>query len=106
MTVEHVKSIVDSFRDTELFCQVAEHLEIPGEVLHVVRMGRMTATEESRWSSRHYGRRHCQAFGRQPQRHSSSSSTRAGCECIAHALQAMTDANHHATILSVDGISA
>ena len=33
-------------------------------------------------------------------------STRAGCECIAHALQAMTEMNPDATILSVDGIGA
>ena len=33
-------------------------------------------------------------------------SARAGCVCIAHALQAMTDADPEATILSVDGISA
>ena len=32
-------------------------------------------------------------------------STRAGCECVAHALQALTDADPRATILSVDGIS-
>ena len=29
-----------------------------------------------------------------------------GCACIAHALQAVTDADPKATILSVDGISA
>ena len=33
-------------------------------------------------------------------------STRAGCECIAHALQALTEANPDATILLVDGIGA
>ena len=33
-----------------------------------------------------------------------SLSTRAGCECIVHAIQAMTDANPH--FLSVDGIGA
>ena len=33
-------------------------------------------------------------------------STRAGCECIAHAIQAMTDANPQCTVLSVDGIGA
>ena len=33
-------------------------------------------------------------------------STRAGCECNAHALQTVTDAHPEATILSVDGISA
>ena len=33
-------------------------------------------------------------------------STKTGCECIAHALQALTEANPEATILSVDGIGA
>ena len=33
-------------------------------------------------------------------------STRTGCECIAHAFQALTEANPEATILSVDGIGA
>ena len=38
MTAEHVKPILDSTRDTDLFCQVGEHLargEIPGDVWHV-----------------------------------------------------------------------
>ena len=33
-------------------------------------------------------------------------STRAGCECIAHALQALTDQDPQSTIKSVDGIGA
>ena len=33
-------------------------------------------------------------------------STRAGCECIAHALQALTEADLEATVLSIDGVSA
>ena len=33
-------------------------------------------------------------------------STRAGCECIAHALQALCEQDPNATILSVDGIGA
>ena len=32
--------------------------------------------------------------------------TRAGTECIAHALQALTDADPSATVLSIDGIGA
>ena len=32
-------------------------------------------------------------------------STRAGCECIAHALQAMTELDPESTIMSIDGIS-
>ena len=33
-------------------------------------------------------------------------STRAGCECIAHALQAVCELDPEATVTSIDGISA
>ena len=33
-------------------------------------------------------------------------STRAGCECVSHALQALCDMDEDATITSIDGISA
>ena len=33
-------------------------------------------------------------------------STRAGCECIAHALQGLTELNPEATVTSIDGIGA
>ena len=32
--------------------------------------------------------------------------TRAGTECVAHVLQALTEADPNATVLSIDGISA
>ena len=32
--------------------------------------------------------------------------TRAGTECVAHVLQALTEANPDATVLSIDGVSA
>ena len=32
--------------------------------------------------------------------------TRAGCECVAHALQGLTETDPEATVLSIDGISA
>ena len=32
--------------------------------------------------------------------------TRAGCECVAHALQAVSDLNLEAKVVSIDGISA
>ena len=33
-------------------------------------------------------------------------STKAGCECVAHVLQGLTDLDDEATVLSIDGISA
>ena len=50
ITAEHVKPILDNTRDTELFCQVGEHLargEIPGDVLHAIRMGRTALQKAS-----------------------------------------------------------
>ena len=50
MTADHVKPILDNTRDTELFCQVGEYLvrgEIPEDVLHAMRMGRMTALQKA-----------------------------------------------------------
>ena len=32
--------------------------------------------------------------------------TRSGCECIAHAVQGLSDADPEATVVSVDGIGA
>ena len=33
-------------------------------------------------------------------------STRAGCECVSHVVQALCEANPNTTIVSVDGVSA
>ena len=123
MTAEHVKPILDNTRDTELFCQVGEHLargEIPEDVLHAMRMGRMTALQKTSGGVRGIvagdmvRRLVAKTIAQQirapvevataPFQHALS--TRAGCECVAHALQALTDADPRATILSVDGISA
>ena len=50
MTAEHLKPLLDNFRDTELFCQVREYLaqgNIPRDVLEIVRLGRMTALQKA-----------------------------------------------------------
>ena len=33
-------------------------------------------------------------------------STKAGCECVAHMLQSITDLDPEATIISIDGVGA
>ena len=42
----------------------------------------------------------------QQRAHQCAMSTRAGCECVAHALQGLTELDPNATVTSVDGISA
>ena len=94
--------------------------EIPGDVLHAIRMGRMTALQKASRGVRGIvagdmvTRLVAKTIAQQihtpvevataPFQYALS--TRAGCECVAHALQALTDADPRATILSVDGISA
>ena len=38
--------------------------------------------------------------------HQNALSTRAGCECVAHALQGLVELDQDSTIVSIDGISA
>ena len=38
--------------------------------------------------------------------HQLALSTRAGCECVAHMLQGVTDVNPGVTVTSIDGVSA
>ena len=121
MTAEHLKPLLDNFRDTELFCQVGEHLaqgKIPRDVLEIVRMGRMMALQKANGGVRGIvagdmvrrlvTRTIAQQIRGPVERATSpfqyALSTRAGTECIAHAIQAITDADPRATVLSVDGI--
>ena len=109
---------LDNTRDTELFCQVGEHLargEIPGDVLHAIRMGRMTALQKASGGVRGIvagdmvRRLVAKTIAQQTRApvevatapFQYALSTRAGRECVAHALQALTDADPRATILSV-----
>ena len=123
MSAEHLKPLLDKFRDTELFCQVREHLaqgKIPRDVLEIVRMGRMTALQKANGGVRGIvagdmvrrlvTRTIAQQIRGPVERVTSplqyALSTRAGTECVTHAIPAIIDADPRATVLSVDGISA
>ena len=123
VTAEHLKPILDSARDAELLCQAAELLaraSIPEEVLRAIRIGRMTALQKPtggvrgivagdiirRLVSRTIAQQIRTKVEKATAPFQYALSNRAGCECIAHAIQAMTDANPRCTVLSVDGIGA
>ena len=58
-------------------------------------IGADDGTPEAKWrSERHCGGGHCSQVGR------------AGTECVAHALQVLTELDHQATIVSIDGVGA
>ena len=123
MTTEHLRLLCSDMRTLHVFFQVAEKFargEIPESVVKMVKLGRMTAL--SRPDGRVRGivtgdvvrrlvaRTMAQQLGKAVEAatspHQYALSTKAGCECIAHILQGLTDADERATVISVDGVSA
>ena len=105
------------------FFRVAESLataQVPQEVVDGLRLGRITALQKPTGGVRGIvagdiirrlvGRTIAQQLGPAVERATSpfqyALSTRAGCECVAHALQALCETDPQSTVLSIDGVSA
>ena len=108
MTSEHLKSILENARDCELLFQVAQlfaRARIPHEILEALRVGRLTALQKPNGGVRGIvagdvfrrlvARTIAQQLGPAIERATSpfqyALSNRAGTECIAHAIQVLTD---------------
>ena len=117
-TTEHLKILLDSTECCALFGEVAilfARGQIPPEILEGVRVGRMTALQKPDGGVRGIvvgdvmrrlvARTLAQQFG--PQADGATHpfqyalSTRAGTECVAHVVQALTSLDKGATILSM-----
>ena len=117
VTTEHLKAVLSDSRDAErLFTAglLLAQARIPGEILTALRMGRVTAPNGSVRGivasdvfRRLVARTMAQQLGPAIERATSpfqyALSTRAGTECIAHAIQALTDLDPTATVVSIDG---
>ena len=122
MVVEHLRPLLDNPRDAHMLFLMAEQLaqgRAPEVAVQAIWLGRLTALRKTRGGVkgivagnviRRLTSRTTQQLGEVVKRATSpfqcALSTRAGCECIAHALQALTEVNPDATILLVDGIWA
>ena len=123
MTADHVRPLLESARDTHLLFSVAELLakgRVPIQVGHILRMGRMTALRKDgggvrgivagevirRFTAKTIAQQLESVVNVATSPFQYALSTRAGCECIAHALQALTELDPDSTIMSIDGISA
>ena len=113
MTNEHLRPLLDNPQELHLFFRVAELLargQVPENGASVLRKGRMTALQKPGGGVRVVARTISQQLAKVVESATApfqyALSTRAGCECVAHALQAMTDLDPEATILSIDGVSA
>ena len=123
MTVEHLHQLLDNPKDLRLFNEVAERLargQVPDAIQAAIKMGRMTALSKGdggvrgivagdvvrRLVARTMSQQLMDAVQKATTPFQCAMATRAGCECIAHVLQGLTEMNPRATILSVDGMSA
>ena len=122
MTNERLR-LLDSTRDAHLLFLVGEQLaraHVPPSIITLIRQGRLTALQKDNGGVREIvagdvirrlvGRTMARQLA-EPVKAATAPfqlalSTRAGCECVAHALQGLTETDPEATVLSIDGISA
>ena len=123
MTCEHLQPLLESERDTGLLCQVAHLLargHLPPAALQVLRLGRVTALKKPdggvrgivvsdvlrRLVARTMAKQCALSAEKATAPFQYALRTRAGCECVSHVLQTLTDLDPSATILSIDGVGA
>ena len=116
-TNEMLRVCLDDRETLELQTTAAEDLAratVPGEVTRSFMLASMTALQTVAFQESPL----VQAFDDWSQRHKHDSSaktcapfqfalsTRAGVDCVGHAVRVATDANPEATVMSIDGIAA
>ena len=123
MTADHIRPLLESEQDTRRFWRFAQDLSravVLDEVVDVIRLGRFTALQKPNGCVRGIvvgdiirrlvARTIAQQFSATIERATApfqyALSTKAGGECIAHALQDLTDLDPRATVLSLDGVGA
>ena len=123
MTTDHLRRLLSSQRDLQLLFKLASRFargEVPETIVAIVRQGRLTALSKPsggvrgivtgdvfrRLVSRTIAKQLGPSVEKATAPFQYALSTRAGCECIGHALQMLTESNPNSTITSVDGISA
>ena len=104
MTVEHLQPLLDHTKDARMFFQVSERLaraQVPPSVRDTVRLGRLTALQKPdggvrgivagdvvrRLVAKTMSQQMMEAVQGATALFQYALATRAGCECVAHALQ-------------------
>ena len=122
-TTEHLRPLLNDAHTTNLFFRVGEKLsrgEVPQSVVQMVRQSRMTALAKPDGGVRGIvagdvirrlvAKTMAQQLGEAVEACTApfrcALRTRAGCECVAHVLQVLTELDPLAIVTSVDGISA
>ena len=123
MTADHLFPILESEADSEQLEQVASNLavaDVPVEVIDGIRLGLLTALAKPDGGVRGFvigdivrrlvARTIAKQFAKRAEVATApfqcAFSTKAGCECVAHIVQALTDQDANATVVTVDGVGA
>ena len=123
MTCDHLRPLLDSPSDLHALFLIAEAFsrgQVPPSIVQLMKLGRMTALRKKdggvrgivagevirRLVSRTVAQHLSPAVAAATAPFQYALTTRAGCECVSHALQAICDLDESATVTSVDGISA
>ena len=123
MTADHLFPHLENERDSGLFVQVATSLargNIPEVIIETIRLGQVTALRKPDGGVRGIvvgdivrrlvARTMAKQVSKQAEKATApfqyALTTKAGCECVAHILQAMTDRDSQATVVSIDGVGA
>ena len=121
MTTEHLRPLLDEGRSLELFSEVCSRLaqaKVARTVVDMVRSGRLTALTKPdggvrgivagdvirRLVARTMAQQMAETVERATAPHQYALSSRAGCECVAHVLQGLTEFDPETTVTSLDGI--
>ena len=118
MTVEHLRTLLDSVKDQQLLCKLAQQVAVAGitpTVVEPIRMGRMTALRKTNGGVRGIvigdvfrrlvARTMPQQLGPQVEARTApyqyALSTRAGSEFVAHLIQGLCELNPNSTVMSL-----
>ena len=114
---------MDNVRALHSFFLMGEQLaqaKVPLAIVDLIRMGRLTALSKPdrgvrgtvagdvvrRSVARTISHQLAPAVERATSPHQNAMTTRAGCECVVHALQGLTELDLEATVTSIDGVGA
>ena len=123
MTMEHLRPLLNDVMALHSFFLMEEQLaqaQVPLAIVNLIRMGRLTALSKPdggvrgivagdvvrRLVARTISQQIAPAVERATSPHQYAMTTRAGCECVAHALQGLTELDPEATVTSIDGVGA
>ena len=123
MTSDHLFLVLEREADSQLLAQVGSCLavgNVPDGIIDAIRLGRITALNKPdggvrgivvgdilrRMVARTMAKQVAKKVETATPPFQCALSAKAGCECVAHMLQSITDFDPEATIISIDGVGA